>query len=62
MVYLVMEKLTGGDLFDSISQRGRYTEADAASVVQQVASALAGLHSIGVVLCDLKPALRILFS
>jgi len=52
---LVMELATGGELFDSIVSRGKYSEKDAASILQQVASACAYLHSIGIVHRDLKP-------
>jgi len=52
---LVMELATGGELFDSIVSRGKYSEKDAARIVQQVASACAYLHSIGIVHRDLKP-------
>jgi len=52
---LVMELATGGELFDSIVSRGKYSEKDAARIVQQVASACSYLHSIGIVHRDLKP-------
>jgi len=52
---LVMELAIGGELFDSIVSRGKYTEKDAARVVAQVASACAYLHAIGIVHRDLKP-------
>jgi len=52
---LVMELATGGELFDSIVSRGKYSEKDAARIVQQVASAVSYLHSIGIVHRDLKP-------
>jgi len=52
---LVMELATGGELFDSIVSRGKYTEKDAARIIQQVASACKYLHSIGIVHRDLKP-------
>jgi len=50
-----MELATGGELFDSIVSRGKYSEKDAARVVQQVASACHYLHAIGIVHRDLKP-------
>jgi len=54
-LYLVMELLRGGELFDAIVNRGSYSEQDAASVIKSVASAIDHLHSIGVVHRDLKP-------
>lgn len=47
-LYLVMELLRGGELFDAIVNRGSYSEQDAASVIKSVASAIDHLHSIGV--------------
>jgi len=54
-VYLVMELVTGGELFDRIVEKGSYTEKDAADLIRQVLSAVAYMHSMGVVHRDLKP-------
>lgn len=35
-VYLVMELVTGGELFDRIVQKGSYTERDASNLIKQV--------------------------
>ena len=51
----VLELATGGELFDRLAQRGKYSEHDAAHVTHQVASALAHLHSLHIVHRDLKP-------
>merc|ERR1712141_411418 len=53
--YLVMELVTGGELFDRIVEKGSYTEKDAADLIKQVLSAVAYMHSSGVVHRDLKP-------
>jgi ADP-ribosylation factor protein 1 len=53
--YLVMEGLTGGDLFDRIERHGPYSEDDAAPLLLQVANAVAFLHERNVVHRDLKP-------
>ncbi|GBG34146.1 Protein kinase, putative [Hondaea fermentalgiana] len=58
MVYLVLEKLDGGDLFEHIAEcvpSEAYTEAYAADMIRQIACALKELHSANVVLCDLRP-------
>ncbi|XP_040578742.1 calcium/calmodulin-dependent protein kinase type 1 isoform X1 [Lepeophtheirus salmonis] len=54
-VYLVMELVTGGELFDRIVEKGSYTEKDAADLIKQVLSAVAYMHTEGVVHRDLKP-------
>lgn len=41
---------------------GAYSEADAARLMQEIASALAFLHGVGVVHADLKPEVRWLQS
>merc|ERR1712142_1300580 len=54
-VYLVMELVTGGELFDRIVEKGSYTEKDAADLIKQVMSAVHYMHESGVVHRDLKP-------
>ena len=40
VLYLVMELLTGGELFDRIVERGSLTEADAARSMRELCDAL----------------------
>ncbi|XP_066299706.1 serine/threonine-protein kinase DCLK3-like isoform X1 [Branchiostoma lanceolatum] len=54
-IYLVMEYVKGGDLFDAITESVKFTERDAASMVKDLVSALAFLHSKNIVHRDLKP-------
>jgi serine/threonine protein kinase len=42
-------------MFDHLCEKGAYSEADAARLVREVASALAFLHGIGIVHGDMKP-------
>ena len=52
---LVLELATGGEVFESICEKGCYSERDAALVAKQVALALKHLHSRGIAHRDLKP-------
>jgi len=54
-IYLVLELVTGGELFDQIVSRGMYTERDAAKVVRQILEAVAYMHDNGIAHRDLKP-------
>ncbi|KAL7520944.1 hypothetical protein ACHAWX_005637 [Stephanocyclus meneghinianus] len=53
--YLILDLVEGGEMFDHLVQHGAYSEADAARLVREVASALDFLHGIGVVHNDVKP-------
>ncbi|NWU97040.1 KCC1G kinase, partial [Upupa epops] len=53
--YLVMQLVSGGELFDRILERGVYTEKDASGVIHQVLTAVKYLHENGIVHRDLKP-------
>lgn len=54
-VYLIMELVTGGELFDRIVEKGSYTEKDASYLIRQVLEAVDYMHEQGVVHRDLKP-------
>ena len=46
-VYIVTELVTGGELLDRVTERGNYTEKDAAGIIRQILSGVAYLHSKG---------------
>jgi len=61
-LYLVMELVTGGELFDHLVSKGPYSEKVASSHMQAVASAVEYLHSKNIVHRDLKPENLLLTS
>tara|TARA_B110001452_G_scaffold92528_1_gene76282 strand:+ start:3387 stop:4490 length:1104 start_codon:yes stop_codon:yes gene_type:complete len=52
---LVLELVSGGEVFDRICAQGPYSELDAAQILWQVAEALEHMHSVGVAHRDVKP-------
>jgi serine/threonine protein kinase len=55
-LFLVMELVPGGDLFDRIDRKGYYSETDARRVMRRLLAAVYYLHeTCGIVHRDLKP-------
>ncbi|KAI8000413.1 CBL-interacting serine/threonine-protein kinase 23 [Camellia lanceoleosa] len=54
-IFIVLEYVTGGELFDKISSKGRLKEAEARKYFQQLINAVDYCHSRGVFHRDLKP-------
>jgi serine/threonine protein kinase len=54
-IYMVLELLTGGELFDRIVAKGSYSEKEASDLLRSITSAISYLHSINIVHRDLKP-------
>jgi len=52
---IIMEYISGGELFDAIVENEFYSEADAAALVRQVVTTVEYVHSKNVVHRDLKP-------
>uniref|UniRef100_A0A672G0W5 Serine/threonine-protein kinase DCLK2 n=1 Tax=Salarias fasciatus TaxID=181472 RepID=A0A672G0W5_SALFA len=61
-LYLVMELVKGGDLFDAITSSAKYTERDASIMVYNLAGALKYLHSMSIVHRDIKPENLLVFE
>jgi len=54
-IFMVMEYVSGGELFDHIVNRGHYSEHDAALVIRQIIEAVSYLHTNNIAHRDLKP-------
>ena len=54
MVILCCSRVTGGELFDRILEKGSYTEKDASNLIRQILEAVDYMHDKGVVHRDLK--------
>lgn len=59
--YIIMELLTGGELFERLRQREQFNEKEAATIMKSLISAIQFIHSQGIVHRDLKPE-NIIFS
>lgn len=53
--YIITQLATGGELFDRICEKGKFTEKDASQTIKQVLEAVDYLHQNDVVHRDLKP-------
>uniref|UniRef100_A0A3P8V4F7 Serine/threonine-protein kinase DCLK2 n=1 Tax=Cynoglossus semilaevis TaxID=244447 RepID=A0A3P8V4F7_CYNSE len=54
-LFLVMELVKGGDLFDAITSSTKYSERDASAMVFNLAGAIKYLHHMNIVHRDIKP-------
>ncbi|KAF8387732.1 hypothetical protein HHK36_026386 [Tetracentron sinense] len=54
-IYMVLEFVTGGELFDRIALKGRLSEADGRKLFQQLIDGVSYCHDKGVFHRDLKP-------
>lgn len=54
-IFIIMELMTGGELFDYVVQKGTLTEEEASGIVNKVVSALVYMHEKNIIHRDLKP-------
>ena len=52
---LVMELMTGGELFDSIIRKETYTEKEASETIRPIIDAIRYCHSMNIIHRDIKP-------
>jgi len=60
--FIVMELMSGGDLFDRIGKKKTYSEADARDLVVKMLKAVAYCHARKIAHCDMKPKNLLLMS
>eukprot|EP01017_Pseudomicrothorax_dubius_P007169 TRINITY_DN12179_c0_g1_i2.p1 TRINITY_DN12179_c0_g1~~TRINITY_DN12179_c0_g1_i2.p1 ORF type:complete len:276 (-),score=51.51 TRINITY_DN12179_c0_g1_i2:129-956(-) len=53
--YMILELMTGGELFDRIVEKDHFSEKEAADTIRPLVDALRYCHSMGIVHRDLKP-------
>ncbi|KAJ5068205.1 serine/threonine-protein kinase fhke-related [Anaeramoeba ignava] len=61
-IFLVLELCTGGELFDKIIAKGKYTEEESRQVTKQILSVVKYLHNQNIAHRDLKPENILLVS
>jgi serine/threonine protein kinase len=59
-IFIVLELVTGGELFDKIVQVGKLSEEQARFYFQQLVEGVEYCHKLGVCHRDLKPEVRML--
>lgn len=54
-IFIIMEVMNGGELFDYVVEKGTLSEAEASVIVRNITSAIAHMHAQGIIHRDLKP-------
>jgi serine/threonine protein kinase len=54
-IFMVMEIMSGGELFDYVVEKGTLSEEEASGFIRQITSAMAYMHKMGIIHRDLKP-------
>lgn len=54
-LYLAIEKMPGGELFDIVADKGHLSELQASQVVREIIIGCEYFHSVNIVHCDIKP-------
>lgn len=59
--YLVMELMTGGELFDTLVTRQQFTEREVSDIIRPIIDAINYCHQLSIIHRDIKPE-NLLFS
>ncbi|CAF0777725.1 unnamed protein product [Brachionus calyciflorus] len=59
---VIMEYMEGGELFDRLKKKKKFTEQEVAKIMKQICSAVNHLHKMGIAHRDLKPENLLLSS
>jgi serine/threonine protein kinase len=54
-VFMVLEMMQGGELFDYVVEKGTLSEEEASTIVRKITSSVAHMHAANVIHRDLKP-------
>eukprot|EP00871_Galdieria_phlegrea_P002514 jgi/Galph1/3263/GphlegSOOS_G1922.1 len=54
-IYIVLEYMEGGELFNAIANAGHFSESDARDIIREILHGVGYLHRRGIVHRDLKP-------
>ena len=61
-IYMIMEIMKGGELFDYVVEKGTLSEEEASVLVRKITSAVAHMHGLDIIHRDLKPENLLLTS
>lgn len=61
-VFIILEMMKGGELFDYVVEKGTLSEEEASIIVRKITSAVAHMHSLNIIHRDLKPENLLLTS
>jgi len=54
-LHIVTELCNGGELFERIAHKGKFTESEAAKIMEKILTAISFLHNLGICHRDIKP-------
>mgnify|MGYP003725291381 CR=1 FL=1 len=61
-IFVIMEYVSGGELFDYVVEKGTLSEEEASVLVRKITSAVAHMHGLDIIHRDLKPENLLLTS